>query len=72
MATKQVLYAQVDKISQKDLKFIAENKNKYEAKFKFQGQSAISNHWYLIILGLNYQPNETFYNFINVICFEET
>ena len=35
---EQVLYSQVVEISRKDLKFIAENKNKNEAKFKFQGQ----------------------------------
>ena len=42
MAMEQGLYAQVFKICRKDLKFIAENKNKNEAKFKFHGQSAIS------------------------------
>ena len=31
MATEQKLYAQVIKISKKDLKFIAANKNKNEA-----------------------------------------
>ena len=36
---EQVLYAQVVKISRNDLKFTAANKNKNEAKFKFQGQS---------------------------------
>ena len=36
------LYAQVVKLRQKYLKWIAENKNKNEAKFKFQGQSARS------------------------------
>ena len=40
MAMEQVLYAQVFIISRKDLKFISENKNKNEEKFKFQGQSA--------------------------------
>ena len=40
MATETGLYSQVVKISQMDLKLIAENKNKNEAKFKFQGQSA--------------------------------
>ena len=39
---KQTLYAQVVKISRKDLKFIAANKNKNKAKFKSQGQSARS------------------------------
>ena len=42
MSTEQGLYAQVVKIRQKYLKFIAENKNKNEAKFKFQGQSVRS------------------------------
>ena len=43
---EQGLYAQVVKIIQKDLKFIAANKNKNEAKFKFQGQSAKSQRWF--------------------------
>ena len=46
MATKQGLYAQVVKINRKGLKFIAANKNKNEAKFKFQGQSARSKRWF--------------------------
>ena len=37
MVMKQVFYAQVIKLSRKDLKFIAADKNKNEAKFKFQG-----------------------------------
>ena len=44
MATEQVFYAQVVMISRKDLKFIKGNQNKNEAKFKFQGQSARSQH----------------------------
>ena len=36
----------IDMISQKDLKFIAENEDKNEAKFKFQGQSARSQRWF--------------------------
>ena len=40
MAMGKVLYAQVVKLRRKDLKFIAANNNKNEAKFKFQGQSA--------------------------------
>ena len=36
---EQGLYTQVVKLHRKDLKFIAENKNKNEAKFKFQVQS---------------------------------
>ena len=34
------------KLRQKGLKFIAANKNKNEAKFKFKGQSAISQRWF--------------------------
>ena len=37
MAMKQGLYAQVVKIIRKASKFIAENKNKKESKFKVQG-----------------------------------
>ena len=40
MAIEQVLYAQVVKLRQKYLNFFAAEKNKHEAKFKFQGQSA--------------------------------
>ena len=43
---EQGLYAQVVKISRKDLKFITENRNKNEAKFKLQGQSARSERWF--------------------------
>ena len=39
MATEQSLYAQVVKLLLKDLKYVATDKNKSEAKFKFQGQS---------------------------------
>ena len=42
MAMEQGLYSQVIKIRQKDLKFVAANKNKNEVKFKFRGQSARS------------------------------
>ena len=48
---EQVLYEQVVSIRRKDLKFIAENKNKNEAKFKFQGQSARSQRWFDIDFG---------------------
>ena len=34
------------KLRRKDLKFISANKNKNEAKFKFQGKSAISQRWF--------------------------
>ena len=40
------LYAQVVKLRCKDLKFFASDKNKIEAKFKFQGQSARSQLWF--------------------------
>ena len=43
--TEQWLYAQVVKLRINDCKFIAADKNKNEAKFKFQGQSVISQHW---------------------------
>ena len=46
MDMEHILYAQVVKISQKYLESIAANKNKNEAKFKFQGQSARSQHWF--------------------------
>ena len=43
MAMVQVLYAQVIRIYQKDLKYVATDKNKNEAKFKFQGLSRDHN-----------------------------
>ena len=43
---EQGLYVQVVKLRQKYLKFMAANKNKNEAKFKFQGQSARSLRWF--------------------------
>ena len=46
MAIEQSLYAQVVKFSCKDLKFVATDKNKNEAKFKFQGLSARSKIWF--------------------------
>ena len=39
---EQGLYAQVIMLRRKDLKFVATDKNKIEAKLKFQGQSARS------------------------------
>ena len=47
---EQGLYAQVFKLSRKDLNFFATDKNKNEAKFKFQGQSARSQLWFDIDL----------------------
>ena len=46
MAMEQQLYAQVIMIRQKYLKFAATDRNKNEAKFKFQGQSARSQRWF--------------------------
>ena len=43
---EQSLYAQVVKLHCKDLKFVATDKNKNEAKFKLQGQSARSQIWF--------------------------
>ena len=42
MALGKWLYPQVVKLHRKDLKFVAENKNKIGAKFKFQGLSTRS------------------------------
>ena len=33
-------------LHQKDLKFVASDKNKNEAKFKFQNKSTISQRWF--------------------------
>ena len=46
MATEQGLYAQLIMLRRKYFKFVATDKNKNEAKFKFQGKSAISQHWF--------------------------
>ena len=46
MATEKGIYAQVVKLHRKDLKFIAANKNKNEAKFKFQGLPVRSQRWF--------------------------
>ena len=43
---EQSLYAKVVNIRRKDLKFVASDKNKTEAKFKFQGQSSRSQIWF--------------------------
>ena len=40
------LYAQVVKLWRKYLQFVAADKNKSEAKFKFQGKSARSQLWF--------------------------
>ena len=43
---EQNFYAQVVKLCRKDLKFVGADKNKNEAKFKFQSQSARSKLWF--------------------------
>ena len=43
---EQVLYAQVVKLSRKDLELIAANKNTNESNYKFHGQSARSQRWF--------------------------
>ena len=48
MATEQGLYAQLVVISRKGLKLTEANKNKNEAKFKFQGQSERSQRCFRI------------------------
>ena len=46
MKMEQGLYAQVIMLHRKDLKIVAIDKNKNEAKFKFQVQSARSKCWF--------------------------
>ena len=46
LAMEQGLYAQVIILCQKHLKCFAADKNKNEAKFKLQGQSARSQLWF--------------------------
>ena len=46
MAMEKILFAQFVKLWCKDLKFVATDKNKIEAKFKFQGQSTRSQLWF--------------------------
>ena len=61
MATEQGLYAQVVMLRRKYLKFIAENNNKNEAKFKFQGHSARSQRWFDLdfdCIGVNFSTRE--------------
>ena len=62
MSMEQGLYAQLDKLSRKDLKFISANKIKNEAKFKFQGQSARSQRCFDLDfdwIELNFSTRET-------------
>ena len=46
MDMEQGLYAQVLMLCKKYSKITGENKNRNEDKFKFQGQSAISQRWF--------------------------
>ena len=46
MEMEQGLFAQVIMLCQKDMKFVATDKNKTEAKFKFLGQPARSQQWF--------------------------
>ena len=46
MTMEQVLYAQVIMLRRKDLKFVATDHIKNEAKFKFQDQSVRSQQWF--------------------------
>ena len=58
---EQSLYAQVVKLRRKDLIFVATDKNKNEAKFNFQGQSARSQlqfDLYLDWIDINFSTRE--------------
>ena len=62
MAMYKGFYEQVVKLRRKDLKLIAENKNKTEPKFKFQGQSARSQRWFDLdfdCIEVNFSTRET-------------
>ena len=69
MATEQGLYAQVIMLHRKDLKIVAIDKNKNEAKFKFQDQSARSQCWFglefdwIEVNFITHEPD--FYNFFS-------
>ena len=70
MATEQGLYSQVVVFHRKDLTFTEANNNKNEAKFKFQGQSVISQRWFNLDLDwieVNFSTHEP--NFYK--CFSE-
>ena len=61
MAMEQRLYAQVIMLRWKYLKFVATDKGKKEAKFKFQGQLKRSQHWFDIDfdwIGVNFSTRE--------------
>ena len=60
MTMEQGLYTQFVKLFLKYLKLIAENKDKNEAKFKFQGQYARSQSWFdleLYWIGVNFSTH---------------
>ena len=62
MAMEKNLYAQVAKLRCKYLKFFASDKNKNEAKLKFQGQSARSQLWFDLELDwieINFSSRDT-------------
>ena len=64
METEQSLYAQVVNLRCKYLNFFATNKNKTEAKSKFQGQSERSQLWFDIDLDwieINFSPREPYF-----------
>ena len=47
------------------MKFIVENKNKIEARFKFKGQSTISQRWldfHFDWIGVNFSTRESDFN----------
>ena len=61
MAMKQILDAKVVKLRRKELKCFATDKNKNDAKFKFQGQSARSQPWFNLELNwveINFSTRE--------------
>ena len=61
MKMEQSLYSQAVKIRRKDLQFVAADKNKNEAKFKFQCQSEISQLWFdldLDWININFSTRE--------------
>ena len=65
MAMEQSLYAQVVKLRRKELLFVAAHKDKTEAKFKFQGQSARSQLWFdpdLYWIDINFSTCEPGFN----------
>ena len=58
---EQILFSQVIRIRRNDLKFVAIDKNKNEAKFKFQDQSARSQKWFdldLDCIEINFSTRE--------------